>query len=49
MKKICKVFALILSVFCLAAFAACGSGNKNNSTSGQGSGNWDDKDWTNNY
>ena len=51
MKKISKVFALILSVFCLAAFAACGGGNKNDKNSGgaEGSVTWEDKDWTGNY
>ena len=56
MKKIYKFLALILSVSCLAAFAACGGNNnkndssdKNSSESTGGNANWDDDGWTGNY
>ena len=48
MKKIAKTFILVLSILCLAAFAACGSisdkstGSSNNVTN-------EDSGWTGNY
>lgn len=47
MKKIAKTFILILSIVCLAAFAACGNNNKNSSNSSNAMA--DDSGWTGNY